>query len=342
MFFRFLLSIILIGIGIASPWLVRDWLSAQPSERNVKTLVDSALEHPKKWAKWILPDRDEDQEAIVAESDPASAEATAESDRSDSTELGRRPYSFASATAKVLQGSLPGGSVESGAAPLFSSVSSAPTSFSKAVVEETGLALDGELSRMGLELGSPVFIRIFKEEKELEVWMKNPEANRYGLFKVYRIQDMSGTLGPKLREGDSQVPEGFYYVGSSRLRPATKHHLGMDLGYPNGLDRALGRSGGDILIHGGGRSPSSFALAPEHMSEVYTLGAEALDEGQRFFRVHVFPFRMTDKRMEQEWGRQPKWIEFWSNLKEGYDFFENANFPPSVQVGAKEYVFRLP
>jgi murein L,D-transpeptidase YafK len=78
------------------------------------------------------------------------------------------------------------------------------------------------------------------------------------------------------------------------------------------------------------------------MNEVFTLADEALRDGQTFFRVHVFPFRMTDKRMEKEWARQPKWIEFWANLKEGYDFFENANFPPSVQVGSKEYVFRLP
>ena len=96
------------------------------------------------------------------------------------------------------------------------------------------------------------------------------------------------------------------------------------------------------MIHGGKNDTGAFVLSPGDMNEVYALSDAALQSGQRLFRVNVFPFRMTDKRMEQEWKKQPEWIDFWVNLKEGYDFFENANFPPDVSVNAGEYAFRFP
>jgi murein L,D-transpeptidase YafK len=123
--------------------------------------------------------------------------------------------------------------------------------------------------------------------------------------------------------------------------PDSKHFLAMDLGFPNDYDTYHGRTGKDMLVHGSGRHAGSFALGAANMSEIYTLAQAAMDDGQRFFRVNVFPFRMTDKRMELEWRRQPQWISFWQNLKEGYDFFENVNYPPDVAVQAGRYAFSL-
>lgn len=340
MFFRVSLSLVLIGTGIASPWLVQDWLATQPSERTLESWVQKAIEAPKKWGKWILPESESESPALVV-----GATVEVERNRSngaeskDATGSARQPYPLASRTSRILEGILPGGTESVGR---FGSSDSKATSFSKSITKETGVALDAELSGKGLERGSPMFVRIFKEEKELEVWIKSSEGSHFKLFKVFRLRELSGVLGPKLREGDRQSPEGFYFVSSSRMRPATRHHLGMDIGYPNDFDVGRGRSGGEILVHGGTTSGGSFVLSPGDMNEVFTLADSSLNQGQRYFRVHVFPFRMTDQRMEKEWSRQPKWIEFWANLKEGYDFFENAQFPPSVEVEEGEYVFRFP
>lgn len=340
MFFRLSLSLVLIGAGIASPWLVQDWLAAQPSERRFEGWVERTVKMPGKWKEWILPDRKSESAGSVVDSPSSSEEKIAlEIHTEDSTGATRESYPLASRTSRVLRGLLPGGTGESGR---LGSTASTATSFSKSVTEETGEILDQELDKVGLKRGSPVFIRIFKEEKELEVWLQRDGESHFELFKVFRLRDVSGVLGPKLREGDRQSPEGFYFVSSSRMRPATRHHLGMDLGYPNEFDSRLERSGGEIMIHGGISSNGSFVLAPEYMNEVFTLAESCLREGHRYFRVHVFPFRMTDKRMEKEWAQQPKWIDFWANLKEGYDFFENAQFPPSVEVEEGEYVFRFP
>lgn len=348
MLFRLSLSLVLIGTGIASPWLVQDWLETHPSDRGVESLVEKAIEAPRRWSRWILPDRESEESVVEASGELESGVATISepvvktgegTEKADSTGLTRRPYPLASSTSRVLRGLLPGGAGEYGR---FGSTAAVETSFSKSVVKETGAQLDAELGRMGLRRGADLFVRIFKEEKELEVWLQGSEESRFELFKVYRLRDLAGKLGPKLREGDKQSPEGFYYVSSERMRPGTRHHLGMDLGYPNELDRSLGRTGGEIMIHGGTRSGGSYVLSPEDMNEVFTLASSSLRNEQRFFRVHVFPFRMTDQRMEQEWARQPKWIDFWVNLKEGYDFFENAQFPPSVQTEEKEYLFRFP
>ncbi|MFZ5758797.1 MAG: L,D-transpeptidase family protein [Thermodesulfobacteriota bacterium] len=204
-----------------------------------------------------------------------------------------------------------------------------------AVCRHTATMLQPELKRLGMELGSPIFIRIFKVSNELEVWIQ--AEDRYKLFKTYEICAFSGDLGPKLREGDRQSPEGFYGVSVSRLNPLSQFHLAFDLGFPNDYDRALGRSGSALMVHGDCVSVGCFAMNDRQMDEIYTLADAALKNGQDAFGVHVFPFRMTQANMAL-YKRSP-WRPFWQNLKEGYDLFEETHIPPLVTVKNNRYVF---
>jgi len=206
---------------------------------------------------------------------------------------------------------------------------------SRKAAEKVSPILSRELKVHQLKLGSPIFIRIFKESKELEVWVK--KGDRFQLLKNYPIHYFSGTLGPKLKEGDRQAPEGFYYVSASRMNPNSRFHLSFNFGYPNKYDRALGRTGSALMVHGNTVSIGCFAMTDPLIEEIYTLADQALRNGQKFFRVHIFPFRMTEENMFRH--RNSEWIEFWKNLKTGYDYFEKAWSPPGVEVENKLYTF---
>ena len=192
-----------------------------------------------------------------------------------------------------------------------------------------------ELGNKGLQLGSPIFIRIFKQTAELELWVQR--ETKYTLFKTYRICDFSGFLGPKLREGDKQSPEGFYSVGIKQLNPWSNYHLSFNLGYPNEYDVVHKRNGSALMVHGRCSSAGCFAMTDPRMNEIYTIAACALKSGQGQFPVHIFPFRMTWENLALY--RQSKWLFFWENLKEGYDYFLDHNVPPQVSVTDKRYVF---
>lgn len=192
-----------------------------------------------------------------------------------------------------------------------------------------------QLAANGFAMGQPVFMRIFKEEAELEVWMQKGE--RFALFKTYPICNYSGELGPKLREGDRQSPEGFYFVSKSALNPNSSYHLSFNLGYPNAYDRAKDRTGSYLMVHGDCLSIGCYAMTDAGIEEIYGLGEAALNAGQPFFRVHAFPFRMTDARMTL--ATEDRWYPFWRNLKQGYDAFELALLPPDVSVLDGRYVF---
>jgi len=195
------------------------------------------------------------------------------------------------------------------------------------------------LAAKGLRAGSPVFIRIFKEERQLELWMGKDDGT-YELFRTYPIVAMSGELGPKLAEGDKQAPEGFYHVPPAAMKADSTFHLAFNLGYPNAYDRSHERTGSFLMVHGNEVSIGCYAMTDEKIEEIYTLCDLALKNGQPFFRVHAFPFRMTDKRMADAEGS--KWEDFWKNLKEGYDFFERGKVPPDVTVSQGRYVFKAP
>jgi murein L,D-transpeptidase YafK len=193
-----------------------------------------------------------------------------------------------------------------------------------------------EFEEKKLQYGVPIFIRIFKESMELEVWVKSND--KFELFKTYEICTYgSGTLGPKTRQGDGQAPEGFYFVTPQRLNPLSNFHLSFNLGYPNKYDRINKRTGGDLMVHGSCVSIGCYAMTNEGIEEIYAIADTAFRNGQRFFRVHIFPFKMNKENMEKHKGS--KWAEFWNNLKEGYDFFENNKIPPNVEVSNKKYIF---
>jgi len=198
-------------------------------------------------------------------------------------------------------------------------------------------ALEKDLLEKNLYLGDPIFIRAFKEEKQLEVFVKNRSTAKYDLFRSYKIAADSGIIGPKLAEGDGQVPEGFYEVPLSAMNPNSNYHLSFNIGYPNAYDRSLKRTGSFIMIHGKQVSIGCLAMTDEKIEEIFTLADAALRNGQAAFPVHIFPFRMTENRLEKTTG-QP-WFEFWQNLKEGYERFETTQIPPDVSVKNKRYVF---
>ena len=185
--------------------------------------------------------------------------------------------------------------------------------------------LEQMLTHRSMELGAPIFIRIFKRSSELEVWLRK-KGGRFELFKTYIICRYSGELGPKLKVGDKQGPEGFYEVGSTQMNPWSKNHLSFNLGYPNDYDQALKRSGSALKVHGGCNSTGCYAMTDYYMDEIYTLADAALGRGQVTFQVHIFPFRLTANNLDLY--RSSRWYNFWLNLKQGYDLFETYQLPP--------------
>lgn len=206
-----------------------------------------------------------------------------------------------------------------------------------AAAARTKPGLTRDLKAAGLEFGDPVFIRAFKEERQLELFVHNRTTGKFELFRTYRIAGTSGGPGPKLEEGDGQVPEGFYRVPPSAMHPASRYHLAFNIGYPNEFDCSLGRTGSEIMIHGNRVSIGCLAMTDEKIEEIYTLCDAAHKGGQAFFRVHIFPFRMTSARMVKATGDRNE--AFWKNLREGYDFFENHRRPPEVSAINKRYQF---
>ncbi len=199
-------------------------------------------------------------------------------------------------------------------------------------------ALEADLAAKGLHFGDPVFIRAFKEEMVLEVFVRDRTTRKFARFRTYRIAQSSGVLGPKLAAGDSQVPEGFYFVPPAAMKPDSRYHLAFNLGYPNAYDRFYQRTGDSIMVHGNRVSIGCLAMTDAKIEEIYTLCDAALHGSQSFFRVNIFPFRMTAERLEKESGGP--WEAFWRNLKEGYDFFEQKGIPPNATVENGRYRFQ--
>jgi murein L,D-transpeptidase YafK len=193
--------------------------------------------------------------------------------------------------------------------------------------------LPRRLADEGVALGAPVFIRIFKREFELELWLK--KDGRFHRFAVYPICRWSGRLGPKLVEGDSQAPEGFYTVDAKALNPASRWHRSFNLGFPNAFDRAHARTGSFVMVHGGCASVGCFAMTDAVVDEIWRLVTAALSGGQKRFQVQVYPFRMTEENLSAREGRP--WAPFWRELKRGYDVFEATRLPPRIGVCAGRY-----
>lgn len=196
--------------------------------------------------------------------------------------------------------------------------------------------LPARLAAAGIDFGAPLLIRIFKAESQLEVWAKR--RGTYVLFDTYPICYWSGTLGPKLREGDRQAPEGFYSITMHHLHHGGRWRRSLNVGYPNPFDRINGRTGSAILVHGGCASTGCFAMTDPVNAELYDLVSAALEAGASHVPVQVFPFRMTDERLAAV--PAGPWLDFWRGLKEGYDSFERTRLPPHVSVCNRRYQTR--
>lgn len=197
-------------------------------------------------------------------------------------------------------------------------------------------AAEARLASIGSSPGEAMVIRIFKQESTLEVWKRTREGT-YALFKAYDICAWSGDLGPKIREGDRQSPEGFYSISPGLMNPRSNYYLAFNTGFPNKFDRAWGRTGADLMVHGDCSSRGCYAMTDEGIAEIYALGREAFKGGQKSFQVQIFPFRMTNDNLLKY--RNSEHIDFWQNLKVGYDAFEMTRDDVDWDVCEKRYTF---
>lgn len=193
-----------------------------------------------------------------------------------------------------------------------------------------------QMKAKGMTRTSPVMARVFKEEGKVEIW-KQKTNGRYDVIAAYDICKWSGKLGPKFTEGDRQAPEGFYTVRPAQMNPQSSYHLAFNIGFPNAYDRANGRTGANLMVHGACSSSGCYSMTDAQMEEIYAFGRDAFRGGQTEFQIQAFPFRMTAENMARYRG-DPNY-DFWNMLKEGYDHFEITKVPPKVDVCEKRYVF---
>jgi murein L,D-transpeptidase YafK len=196
--------------------------------------------------------------------------------------------------------------------------------------------LIAEMVEKDMDLQSPMLVRLFKQEAELEVW-KQDRSGRFALLKTYPICRWSGDLGPKVREGDRQAPEGFYSITPGQMNPQSAYYLSFNTGYPNAYDRSLGHTGSELMVHGDCSSRGCYAMTDEQIAEIYSLGRESFFGGQRAFQFQAYPFRMTPINMAKH--RNNPNMPFWRMIKEGYDHFEVTRQEPKVDFCEKKYVF---
>lgn len=190
----------------------------------------------------------------------------------------------------------------------------------------------------GLRWGAPVYIRIFKHPGTLEMWVQNEVTGRYDLFKTYPVCKFSGQLGPKLKEGDRQAPEGFYSLTAPYMHPASENHLAFNIGYPNSFDIANRRTGSFIMVHGRCESIGCFAMTDDLMEEIYVTVDHAFKGGQGAVPIHIFPFPMDAQNMMTAQAHNWPWFTFWQDLKPAYDQFNQTRVPPVTGVMNKRYV----
>jgi len=196
--------------------------------------------------------------------------------------------------------------------------------------------MQAEIESKNMAKESPILVRIFKEESELEVW-KQDRSGRFALLNTYPICRWSGELGPKIKQGDRQAPEGFYTITPGLMNPNSNYYLAINTGFPNAYDRANGRTGAFLMIHGDCSSAGCYAMTDEQIAEIYALARESFFGGQRSFQIQAYPFKMTPLNMAKH--RNSPHMAFWKMLKEGYDYFEVTRAEPKVDVCEKRYVF---
>lgn len=254
----------------------------------------------------------------------------------------------ASVAAASSQGSFP--SVANALAAVTASVGGASAAVTPSAPPTISPDSGGEVG--GFKKGQQVYVRIFKKEGLLELWMKR--GDNYALYKSYPVCKWSGQLGPKTRQADYQSPEGFYSVSARQLNPNSHYHLAFDVGYPNAYDRRQGSTGSAVMVHGDCKSVGCFAMTNGGIDEIYSIVEAALRGGQKEVPVHIFPFRMTEEAIARESSPKPQfmaflatsnappqrdWSSFWHNLKQGYDLFERSHVPPVAYACGDRYEF---
>ncbi len=191
-----------------------------------------------------------------------------------------------------------------------------------------------------------ILLRAFKQEAQLELWAADAEDKAFVLVHEYRICTSSGTLGPKRRFGDEQVPEGFYEL--DWFNPQSNFFLSLHISYPNASDRILGshqNPGGDIFLHGDCASIGCIPITDEGIKEIYWLAVLVHNQDHQHLPIQIFPARLTDdglKTLVTTHATQPALIAFWGNLKQGYDLFEKNHRLPRIKTRADgAYAFSL-
>ncbi|UOR05657.1 hypothetical protein MUN82_00820 [Hymenobacter aerilatus] len=192
------------------------------------------------------------------------------------------------------------------------------------------------LAAHGIDPDQPeLFIRAFKVGRSLEVWARTrTTATPFVLVRTFYLAGTSGTLGPKHREGDRQVPEGFYQV--DRFNPSSLYHLSLGLNYPNASDLRQSDSqhpGGDIFIHGSNATVGCLPITDAGIEELYVLAVEARAAGQDTIGMHIFPFPLTPENLAAR--RHSAHAAFWQNLRAGYLFFEQNHQLPQLATDAR-------
>lgn len=206
----------------------------------------------------------------------------------------------------------------------------------KAAYSEKWENLKKEITQKGIDANNfEIYIRAFKHDEVLEVWLRSKNTTEFKLFKSYEICSSSGVLGPKRKQGDGQVPEGFYNVAV--FNPYSNYHLSLGVSYPNASDKIIGKGnlGGDIMIHGSCVTIGCIPLTDTYIKEVYILAVEAKNKGQSNIPIHIFPAKMNKKNMDMlqdEYGDKKTLISFWNNIKSVYDYFEANKKLPKITV----------
>ena len=187
-----------------------------------------------------------------------------------------------------------------------------------------------------------ILITAYKQEDILEIYAKNKNDKTYKKIAEYKIAAKSGILGPKRMEGDLQVPEGFYYI--DRFNPASSYYLSLGINYPNEADRKKSNAkklGGDIFIHGANVTIGCMPMTDDKIKEIYLYAIYAKDNGQSKIPVYIFPFKMTDDNFNYyKKIYESSLIDFWKNIKEGYDIFQNTKKEITIKIDNNgNYIF---
>ncbi len=199
----------------------------------------------------------------------------------------------------------------------------------KTAYKEKWTTLKNELKTEGIGMTFQLHLVAYKHEGRLEVWAKGVIQKKYSLFKIYTFCQHSGVLGPKLKEGDLQTPEGFYQI--TAFNPKSNFYLSLGINYPNAADLLRcdrEKPGSDIYIHGNCATVGCIPITDDKIKELYVLAIEARDKGQLEIPVHIFPFKMTSENMNKFTAQFPQHKSFWATLKVKHDLFNKNKLVP--------------